>query len=284
MNDAEALKKLQDTELEILLMLDGFCKKFDIEWFMDSGTALGAMRHEGFIPWDDDIDIAMMRKEYDRFIELASTQLPEGYTLQTFTNNEAFAGQFAKIYKTGTAFHTKETIEAGCDQGIFVDIFPYDELAKDEAERARQLKTGRTWQSISYLYHSKTITVPHKGFLGSCERAACYLAHYVVHALFKRDAIKVHFDTAIEFKGEGSGEYIIMSWTSMKPCSREVMMPTSTATFCGYELPVPARPDEYLTNMYGDWRQIPAPEDRRTHLPELLQFADGTSWRAGGAA
>ena len=166
MNDAEALKKLQETELDILLVIAAFCEERGIEWFMDSGTALGAMRHGGFIPWDDDIDIGMMRGDYERFIELAQDGLPAGYSLQTFDNNETFAGLFAKVYKEGTAFHTKETIEAGCDQGIFVDVFPYDVLAADAGQRARQLKTARTWQSASYLYHAKTITVPHKGFDG----------------------------------------------------------------------------------------------------------------------
>lgn len=284
MNDAEALKKLQETELGILLMLDGFCKEHGIEWFMDSGTALGAMRHEGFIPWDDDIDIGMMRDQYERFVELAQEGLPEGYSLQTFENNETFAGLFAKVYKNDTAFHTKETIEAGCDQGIFVDIFPYDVLAQDPAQRARQLKTARKWQSASYLYHAKTITVPHKGFAGAIERFGCRMAHYLVRAFTNRAAIARRFDASRSFEGSASDEYIILSWPSMKPCRKRDMVPPSAASFCSHELPIPANPEAYLENMYGDWRRIPAPEDRRTHLPEFLDFGDGSVWHAGGAA
>lgn len=284
MNDAEALKKLQETELDILLAIDAFCEENGIEWFMDAGTALGAMRHGGFIPWDDDIDIGMIREHYERFVELAQDGLPEGYSLQTFENNESFAGLFAKVYKDGTAFHTKETIEAGCDQGIFVDIFPYDVLAQDSSQRARQLKTARTWQSVSYLYHAKTITVPHKGVMGAIERFGCRMAHYFVRAFTSRAAIERRFDASRSFGGPASDEYMLLSWPSMKPCRKQDMVPPARVSFCGHALPIAAKPEQYLENMYGDWRQIPAPEDRRTHLPEFLDFGDGTVWHADGVA
>lgn len=282
MNDAEALKRLQETELDILLMIARFCEEHGIEWFMDSGTALGAVRHGGFIPWDDDIDIGMMRADYDRFVEAARDGLAPGYSLQTFDNNEAFAGMFAKVYKDGTAFQTKETAEAGCDQAIFVDVFPYDALAADSVERARQLKTARIWQSVSYLYHAKTITVPHKGVLGGIERLGCRAAHYAARALTSRAAIKQRFERARSFAGDASDERIILSWTSMNPCRVCDLVPPTTASFCGHELPIAAHPETYLSNMYGDWRTIPDPEDRRTHLPEFLDFGDGGVWHAGG--
>ena len=284
MNDAEALKKLQGVELEILLMIDSFCKEHRIVWFMDSGTALGAIRHGGFIPWDDDIDIGMMRDDFDRFVKVAQDDLPKGYSLQTFENNEAFAGLFAKVYKDGTAFYTKETIEAGCDQGIFVDIFPYDALARDPEERSRQLKTARIWQSVSYLYHAKSITVPHRGFMGAMESFACRIAHYFVRTFSNRANIECRFNAARSFAGPASDECIILSWSSMKPCRKCDLLPVSTASFCGCELPVPGNPEQYLENMYGDWLAIPDPEDRRAHFPEFIDFGDGSTWSAGGAS
>lgn len=284
MNDAEALKRLQETELDILLMIARFCDEHGIEWFMDSGTALGAMRHKGFIPWDDDIDIGMLRDDYERFIGLAREGLPEGYSLQTFDNNDALAGLFAKVYKNGTVFRTKETAEAGCDQGIFVDIFPYDVLSQDEGERRRQMKTARTWQSISYLYHAKTITVPHKGVLGAIERFGCRIVHYVVRACVGRPLIEKRFDASRSFAADASDEYMILSWPAMKPCRKGDLVPPAKASFCGHDLPIAARPERYLDHMYGDWRAIPAPEERHTHLPEFLDFGDGSVWHTGGGA
>lgn len=284
MNDSEALLRLQEVELEILLAIDSFCKKNGIEWFMDSGTVLGAVRHGGFIPWDDDIDIGMMRVDYDRFIKLAQNGLPEGYSLQTFANNMTFAGLFAKVYKDGTEFRTKETIEAGCKQGIFVDVFPYDVLALDSKERLRQTKTARTWQYVAYLYHAKTITVPHKGFLGAIERFGCRVAHRIVHVFVTRSSIERHYDASRVFEGPVSDECMNVSWSAMRPCKISDMVPSSRTSFCGHELPSPRRPEAFLDNMYGNWRQIPDPEERRTHLPEYLDFGDGSSWHASGGA
>lgn len=163
MNKDEALKKLQLNELEILKTIAALCDEHGIAWFIDAGTLLGAARHQGFIPWDDDIDIAMLRSDFDRFIEVARGHLPDGYSLHTFGNTPGFAGMFAKVYRDGTVFATRETQEAGCDQGIFVDIFPYDFLEPDERIEAKQRRTAKLWQSASYLWHSKTIVVPHGG-------------------------------------------------------------------------------------------------------------------------
>ena len=87
---------------------------------------------------------------------------------------------FAKVYKDNTKFYTEETIEAGCDQGIFVDIFPYDQLAEDSAQKKKQIRNARIWQSILYPYYTRTIVVPHKGLLGTAERNACKIAHSLV--------------------------------------------------------------------------------------------------------
>ena len=126
MNQKEALRKLQNEELDILLAVSRFCEENGIEWFMMSGTALGALRHGGFIPWDDDIDIGMFREQYDRFLQLAACNLPNGYSIHTFDNTHGFASMFAKVYKDGTIFQTAETKDTDCDQAIFIDIFPFD--------------------------------------------------------------------------------------------------------------------------------------------------------------
>ncbi|MBM6676705.1 LicD family protein [Olsenella uli] len=283
MNQAEALAKLQATELEILLVIAAFCREHDITWFLEGGTALGAIRHKGFIPWDDDVDIALLREDYDRFCELAKTGLPSGYSLHTSRNTAGNAALFAKVYKDGTRFENQETREAGHAQGIFVDVFPYDRLPVDSAERRREISRASRAQQLSYLYHARSVTVPHRGALGAAERAACFLAHGVLR-LIVSDAewFQNCFDGAIVREGELSDECLTLVWPNMSPISAKSLVPPAVAQFEGHELPVPHDVELYLEHVYGDWRRIPDPEDRHTHLPLFIDFGDGTTW--GSAA
>lgn len=279
MNDMEALKKLQETELDILLMLKDFCDTHSITWFLDGGTTLGAARHGGFIPWDDDIDIGMIREEYDRFITLAKTELPEGYSLHDISNTQGYAAMFAKVYKDGTEFHTDETMEAGCNQGIFVDVFPYDRLAKDAGRRKKQIRNARTWQSILYLYHSRTIVVPHRGVLGAIERGGCKIAHTVVRAAFHPNAIREKFERSIISNNEETiDRFITLPWPNISGFDKNVLTPPVPLKFEGYEFPAPAQPEKYLETTYGAWQNLPPIEDRHTHLPKHLDFGDGITW------
>lgn len=284
MDKSCALRKLQEEELDILLTVARLCEKNDITWFLEGGTALGALRHEGFIPWDDDIDIAMLRDDYNRFCMIAGRELPEGYSLHTSCNTPGCASMFAKVYRDNTRFENQETREAGHAQGIFVDVFPYDRLPVSARERKRVIRRASWAQKGSYLYHSRTISVPHSGILGAVERLCCVLAHSTLRALVHDPSVfQDKFDRASLCPGmELSEEVLSLVWPYMEPVPIEKLVPVSTATFEGHSLPVARDLEYYLTNMYGNWRQIPAPEDRHTHLPLLLEFSDGTVWTGEG--
>ena len=112
MSQQAALKKLQATELEILLVFKKWCNENNITWFIDSGTCLGAMRHQGFIPWDDDIDVGLPRKDYERLLALSKDGFPEGYSIHT-SEDDGYTSLFAKMYKDETVFATQTR---GCGQ------------------------------------------------------------------------------------------------------------------------------------------------------------------------
>lgn len=277
-----ALKRLQMVELEILLAISEFCNRNNITWFLDGGSALGAARHKGFIPWDDDVDIAMLREDYDRFCELAQHGLPKGYSLHTVRNTDGFAALFAKVYKDGTRFENLESREAGLNQGIFVDVFPYDRLPKGLDDRRRVISRASCAQKLSYIYHSKRVTVPHTGALGMAELLACRVAHYALRVLVHdRGRFLDVFDRALAATlAEPSDECLSLVWPNMDPIPLDYLVPTSSAQFEGHVFPVPHDLEFYLENMYGDWQQIPRPEDRHTHLPLLIDFGDGFVWES----
>lgn len=125
MNDI-LLRKVQLTLLDILKDIDKVCQKHNIAYWLDAGTLLGCIRHEGFIPWDDDIDIAMRRSDYNRFLEVAQKELGEGYFVQNWHTDANFGLTFTKVIKNYTVYSQFMNRNANAKQGFFIDIFPLD--------------------------------------------------------------------------------------------------------------------------------------------------------------
>lgn len=280
MNDQEALRKLQAEELDILLVIRDFCEKHGITWFLEGGSALGAARHDGFIPWDDDIDIGLLRDDYERFCRLAAGGLPEGYSLHTSRDTEGFAPLFAKVYKDGTIFENAETRAAGCPQAIFVDVFPYDYLARGARERRRQVRRTYNAQRMAYLWASDVVPALPRGLVGRALQLGCTMAHHLLRMFVPSlTVLQDRYDAAATVDASGaSGEVLTLVWPNMEPLGASTLLPTARRTFEGHEMPVARDLELYLETMYGDWRRIPAPEERHVHLPLVLRFSDGTSW------
>lgn len=284
MDKDAALKKLQAEELDILLVVRDFCEKHQIEWVIDSGTALGAARHKGFIPWDDDIDISMPRCEYERFVRLAKEGgLPDGYSFHDHVNTKGVACFFGKVSKDGTEFVNEEASTAGYAQGIYIDVFPHDTLKNDERARGKQIRNASKWQKLSYLYHTSHIVVPHKGVTGMLERLACKLAHAALKGLYssREEHLWYCFARSIDGTKPEAGVLIKdLSYDGDPVLAYEDVYPAVPAEFEGHMFPAPCHLDKYLTQAYGDWRAMPKAEDRHTHLPLRLAFSDGEVWEA----
>lgn len=123
----EQLRQLQMTELEMLLEVDRICKENHIRYTIIGGTLLGAVRHGGFIPWDDDADIAMLRPEYEKFCRACETKLNhQKFYLQNMDNTEGYRWGYAKLRRKGTLFLRQNQEHMPYKQGIFLDIFPID--------------------------------------------------------------------------------------------------------------------------------------------------------------
>ena len=122
----EKTKRVWAVQLEMLDEVERICKANGLKYFADSGTLIGAIRHEGYIPWDDDIDLVMLREDYDKFVQIAPAWLKEDLVLQTVYTEKNYLRGHAQIRNSKTCGCNEEDKKAGYNCGIFIDIYPFD--------------------------------------------------------------------------------------------------------------------------------------------------------------
>ena len=270
--EQELLRRVQLTLLEIAVEIKRICEENDIRYFLSDGTFLGAVRHQGFIPWDDDMDMGMLRADYEKFCRVAPTALKPEYCLETWDLDAGYGLPFAKVMKRNTVYLEGKKNTKMREKGFYVDIFPFDNApAGQEAQRAlvRKLmpmarmmlmkcgyqpwmEQGRIlWKKrIGYLYYQlKAMFVSHK------ELARAY------------DALAVSFPETgvlLEQSGRPRPTFFRQAWC-------ETLAPY---TFEGVTFPGPRDYDAYLTNHYGDYRN-PPPEGSRENRHQIVEIDFG---------
>ena len=159
MENKNDIKSLQLICLEILKEIDRVCKKHNILYWLDSGSMLGAVRHNGFIPWDDDLDIAMFRDDYNRFLEIASKELKENYFLQTHQTDSEYPLFFAKVRRNNTFIDEKRYRRLNIHKGIYVDIFPVDKLGSNIKVAKKHCRKLRGFYFFIYCLKERLIQI-----------------------------------------------------------------------------------------------------------------------------
>ena len=150
MKKIDDIQELRQIQMGILDEVHRFCEAHGLRYFLSSGTLIGAVRHKGYIPWDDDIDIYMPREDYEKLMVIGAKGLPDNLHLQTNETDPAYMMPFAKI-RLGDTFFPEGG--KGYDrlkfQGIFIDVFPYDKLPQDPEIARRRIKKSRFWYYVA---------------------------------------------------------------------------------------------------------------------------------------
>ena len=143
----DQIQKLRDIEVDILKHFIDVCKKMDLKYYVIAGTLIGAVRHKGFIPWDDDIDVAMPRRDFDIFTKEAYKYLPKYLFVQTHFTDKEFPFNFAKIRNSNTTFIERSCHRLNINLGVFIDVFPLDHFLNDECFKKKTFKKIKIYKT-----------------------------------------------------------------------------------------------------------------------------------------
>lgn len=254
------LEKIHVHILDILKEIDRICKKHNITYFLSAGTALGAIRHQGFIPWDDDADIGMLREDFERFRKIAVTELNKGYYYQRMGKGSRFYRNFDQIGEKSTAFVLHNVKDLKIRHGIHVDIFPFDYVPENEGmreEQVREVQRLRTMLLNKLVPHVVDTKNPWKRLIINHEY---YKMKFVPLRLLHRKMEA----TLTRYQGKEE-QYVADLLTHYKKIMyfrKSDIIPIKYVEFENEKLPVPGNTDAYLTMMYGDY-MTPPPENKR---------------------
>lgn len=253
----EQIDKAHAVAIDIMDEIARVCEKHNITWWIESGTLLGAVRHKGFIPWDDDCDIGMMRGDYEKFLQVAPDEIGEGFYVQIPGIDKYYPKKLVKVRKLGTKLvDDDESFDEKYNQGIFVDVFCWDYYFGWEKPLIKLFNIVPTWRNKRHLYPKGSL----KRTLHSVASAIPYAAHrllekaYIgIRLLYRRNASLPY----IRYEAEGDWGHF---------CHREDIFPIKyDIEFEGKFYPVPHNPHNVLTDLFGNYMELPPEKERHGH-------------------
>lgn len=267
MNSYNCLTPLQSRLLIMFDWFHHFCVENSIQYFALGGTMLGAVRHQGFIPWDDDIDVGLPRKDYEKLKSLLANKQVDNYVLEMpDSNNLDFATPYAKLYDVTTTLI--ENYRKPLKRGIFIDIFPLDGLDNDW-ERA--IKKFDRVKSKYNIFMTKVAAINKKRAF--YKNAAIILSRCTLFSEKTVRNLRVTIDNMCKQNDFFSCEFggnLLGNWGMKEIMSRSIMGAPVEYDFNGIKIYGAEKYDEYLTHLYGDWRKLPPKEKQVTHHDFVL--------------
>ena len=252
----------------VLSTFISICKEHHLTYYCCGGTAIGAVRHHGMIPWDDDIDVFMPRPDYDRFVAIASQQLPASYELVTPLNKSDYPLYFVKLCDRRTTLQEQQDIP--CVYGLYIDVFPIDGAPDDiEAARAMERRFTKTKHKleaisthVSFIDYLKLLAKPAEWGRFARKTIGFFFRRWYRQQLLRQmDGICYQYDyktstlVAVYCGSYGPKEVFPKAW----------LEGTVSFPYEGMEVDLPSGYDHYLRQYYGDYMQLPPVEKRVSH-------------------
>ncbi|OOM79970.1 LicD family protein [Clostridium sp. BL-8] len=256
----EDLRQMQLIQLEMLLEVERICKKCNIKYCIIAGTLLGAVRHKGYIPWDDDADVAMLRGEYEKFCKACETELDTTrFYFQNHLNTPGYRWGYGKIRRVGTEFIRKGQEHMPYKSGVFIDIFPLDNVPNNVYIRK---------------IHNFACTVIRKMLWSAvgakCDKNMLMRCIYMLISIVPRNLIFSLYNKLMIVSNKKNTE-MVRILTFPTPDNgyygyyKRWYMELQNIEFEGYYFPGPKDYDGYLTFKFGNYKELPPIEQRQGH-------------------
>ena len=257
------MAELREKQMEILDYVAQFCDDHGIRYIIADGTMLGAVRHGGYIPWDDDIDVGMLREDYQRFSELFPLEAKEGYLFACSTTVEKWHLPFGKVMDTNTLL-----VQDGHNLGINIDIFPYDDAPEDPKVMKRMYDIRDCLKVLNAIQHRKE-----KPSGNVLRRLAVYVVRAVLRCFPEYYFIRRIEKSAQQFNGIGYENLGAFTDESrITTCKKAWILDRKLVPFENRQYKIPVNYDGWLQSLYGDYMQIPPVDQRKRHTFEAYLY------------
>lgn len=276
--EPEVLAGLQQ---ELLSILDDFiriCEDYHLEYFGIAGTGIGAIRHKGFIPWDDDIDIAMPRGDFEKLLKIVEKKMGDRYLVLNARRDPRYPLMTTRLVKRGTVFIEEVMKDVDCPFGIFLDLYVLDNVADNPILYQLQSWTAWFWSKLMILRCIPRPTLQQTGLKARLIWDVCGMVYGGMKLLhispeWLRDRCEAE---CRRYNKKKTARMAFLPDTSpyWNVVDKRKYHPLKKLEFEGRRLNFPANIEEMLTNMYGDFMVLPPEEKRKTHYPYKLSFSN----------
>lgn len=263
--DKKDLEKVHNVLLEMIDEVDRICRKHNINYFLEGGTALGAIRHGGFIPWDDDVDLGMLRSDYNRFIEVCKSDLDDNYVLQSIENEPLYTNFHIKIRKLNTIYPQSYNKNYKY-KGIQLDIFPFDNLPDNKLVAKIYNCRVRYHRILCREYHRGLSSNPLKAII---QKIIKLYAGKNCREIFENLCVKYN-NTQTKYVTSFISHYF---WKRNLRFKIEDILPVKDGSFEDRIYMQMHRPEGLLVEKFGtDYMELPPENKRRTHVIGKIIF------------